>query len=248
MEQVENKEKLKDITVKPLIESMLSTDDHSTKKDIEGCLVGLEHLAADTIIEHLYHDGYNQDLENILIQIGQPAVDCLSEKINCYHNKSGDIQQMQLILDRIEDCIENPDSSDSKNQNQKVQSSASSGNSTQNNNLDKMSWKELEELLVSMYRDKGYLVESVGTKDMGADFVITEYGVERTAVLIKHLNQGQKVTRNAVQEVAAAKDYYQCNGAMVISNQEFTQKALILAESNDVSLIGREQLEDMVNQ
>jgi HJR/Mrr/RecB family endonuclease len=149
-----------------------------------------------------------------------------------------------LILDRIEENIENQDSPDSRNQNQKIQTS---GNSQQNNNLDEMSWKELEDFLESMYKDKGYLVERTGITDMGADLIITSYGVERTAVVIKHLNSNQKVTRNAVQEAAAAKGYYQCNGAMVISNQEFTQQAVKLAESNDVSLIGREQLEEMVS-
>ncbi|ADI75113.1 restriction endonuclease (plasmid) [Methanohalobium evestigatum Z-7303] len=241
--KVENKDKIIDSAVESMLEVMLSTDSHCTKKEIEDCLIRMEHLAADTIIEHLYHDGYYQDLENILIQIGQPAVDCLSGKIKQYQ-RYGDTHQLQLILDRVEENIENQDSSDSRKQNQKIQTT---GNSQQNNNLDEMSWKEFEDFIESMYRDKGYLVERTGIKDMGADFVITEYGVERTAVLIKHLNPGQKVTRNAVQEIVAAKSYYHCNSAIVVSNQDFTQKAVKLAESNNVSLINREQLEEMVN-
>ncbi|ADI74096.1 restriction endonuclease [Methanohalobium evestigatum Z-7303] len=244
MEQVENKEDLIDSAVESMLEVMLTTDSHCTKKEIEDCLIRMEHLAADTIIEHLYHDGYNQDLENVLLQIKQPAVDCLSEKIKQYQNRYGDTHQLQLILDRIEENIENQDSPDSRNQNQRIQTS---GNSQQNNNLDEMSWKELEDFLESMYKDKGYLVERTGITDMGADLIITSYGVERTAVVIKHLNSDQKVTRNAVQEAAAAMNYYHCNGAIVVSNQEFTEQAVKLAESNDVSLIDRKQLEEMVS-
>ncbi|WP_292486396.1 restriction endonuclease [Methanohalobium sp.] len=246
MEQVENQEKLIDSAVELMLEVMLTTDSHCTKKEIEDCLIRMEHLAAGTIIEHLYHDGYNQDLENILVQMGQPAVDRLSEKMEQYQNQYGNAQQLQLILDRIEEYIKNPDSHDSWNQNQKLQSSASSGYYLQNNNLDKMSSEEFEDFIESMYKDKGYLVERTGTTDMGADLIITGYGVERTVVLIKHLSPGRKVSIKSVQEAVAAKSYYHCNGAMVISNQEFTRQAVKLAESNGVSLISREQLENMI--
>lgn len=45
-----------------------------------------------------------------------------------------------------------------------------------------------------------------------------------------------------VQEAVAAKGYYGCQAAMVVTNSTFTEQAKVLAQANDVMLWDRTQL------
>ena len=51
-----------------------------------------------------------------------------------------------------------------------------------------------------------------------------------------------KVTNKSVQEVTAAIAHYNADEGMVITNSTFTQAAIDLADSNDITLIDREKL------
>lgn len=106
--------------------------------------------------------------------------------------------------------------------------------------VDVMDGKTFEEFLATRYRRLGYDVDVTKYQgDFGADLVITKEGV-RTAVQAKRWNR--PVGLDAVQQVVAAKAYYRCQLAAVVSNQPFTQQARELAAVNDVKLWDRDVL------
>ena len=111
--------------------------------------------------------------------------------------------------------------------------------------IDRMSWKEFEEYLELMFLRLGYQVQRTpAQRDWGADLILTLHGI-KTAVQAKHRTAG-RVGVSAVREVVAAKEKYECSGAMVISNDSYTPEALALAKPNRVVMIDRNRLAEML--
>lgn len=77
--------------------------------------------------------------------------------------------------------------------------------------------------------------------DQGADVVISK-GDLRGVVQCKLYSQ--PVGNKAVQEVHAAKDYYEANFAVVVSNQSFTTSARMLANKLNVYLINEDEIKE----
>jgi HJR/Mrr/RecB family endonuclease len=105
---------------------------------------------------------------------------------------------------------------------------------------DSLSGYELEDWTQRFLELLGFSVERTPyRRDYGADLIATWNGI-RTAVQVKsgHTNVGVA----AVQQVVAAKRFYDCERAMVVTNQYFTAQALILAEANGVVMRGRDDL------
>jgi hypothetical protein len=363
---MQNQELIKDLSVKPLLEELVSTEDYLVRTELEDTIVKFGYIAADAIIEHLHQYEYNQNLEIVLSQIGETAVDCIANRMlqgngsrhlqsilirmgDCVvkpivnklfeqrydpdteidHCTSSLIRVLQeykaatmdyidqylnektllsnseavclyTILDNINNCDEVVKLLDKDlcvNAKNAVEQTLKEDTllaeqalirfmaATQNpssryraanildsiggvkisdvieelhkepeeepdfvyKDLDNLSWKELEDFLEWIYKQQGYLVERTSNKDQGADLVITKYGVERTAVQVKHYDSGQKVTNKAVQEVVAAKKHCHCTRTMVISSQTYTDSAIELANSNDVVLQGRKQLKNLID-
>jgi tetratricopeptide (TPR) repeat protein len=98
-----------------------------------------------------------------------------------------------------------------------------------------MSGVEFEEYLAEIFRFKDYEVITTSiTGDQGADLILKKNN-ERWVVQAKCYNN-QTVGNSAVQEIFAAKNYYQATKAVVITNSTFTRSAIDLAEANDVIL------------
>jgi restriction system protein len=100
--------------------------------------------------------------------------------------------------------------------------------------IDRMDGKTFEKYLKVFFEKLGYKVER--TKyigDYGADLVATNNGV-KTAIQAKRYKS--KVGVKAVQEAVASKGYYNCDKAMVVTNNYFTNQAKILASRNKVEL------------
>ncbi|ADI75112.1 restriction endonuclease (plasmid) [Methanohalobium evestigatum Z-7303] len=114
-------------------------------------------------------------------------------------------------------------------------------------NPDKLTPKELEQAVCKIYRDKGYYAsrtKKTNDKDQGADVILTKLGSKRIAVQVKQ--SSSKVGNSAVQEVVASMRYYLCNSAMVVTNNYYTSEAVDLAKANDVKLINREELRNLI--
>lgn len=62
-------------------------------------------------------------------------------------------------------------------------------------------------------------------------------------LVIQAKNYFDSVGNSAVQQVLAAKAFYACDEAMVITNSRFTASAVELAESAGVRLVDRDKLQ-----
>jgi restriction system protein len=106
--------------------------------------------------------------------------------------------------------------------------------------LDEMTGWEFEKWLRGFFERVGYAVTPTPYRgDFGADFVLTWTGM-RIAVQAKRT--AQLVGVRAVQEAVAAKAYYDCERAMVVTNGYFTEQAVILARANGVWMRSRDDL------
>jgi restriction system protein len=106
--------------------------------------------------------------------------------------------------------------------------------------IDAMDGYSFEDFLVELFREIGYEVE--GTKrtgDQGADLFVQKFG-QKTVIQAK--NYIGSVGNSAVQQALSAKQFYQCDHAMVICNSYFTKSAMELAEAANVLLIDRDKL------
>lgn len=81
------------------------------------------------------------------------------------------------------------------------------------------------------------------TGDQGADLILIKNG-QRIAVQAKRYSG--KVSNGAVQEIVAAKQYYNCQKTMIVTNSFFTDSAIKLANVNGVQLIDREKLYEWI--
>jgi restriction system protein len=105
-----------------------------------------------------------------------------------------------------------------------------------------MDGRTFEQYVEAIYQRKGYKTERTPYKgDFGGDVLIEKNGI-KTVVQAKRWSR--KVGVKAVQEAVAARGYYDCQAAIVLSNSDFTQQAKELARRNDVVLVGRKKLLD----
>lgn len=105
---------------------------------------------------------------------------------------------------------------------------------------DSLSGREFEHWVAQFLTELGFQVELTPySGDFGADIVATWNGV-RIAVQVKsgHTNMGVA----AIQQVVGARFYYDCEQAMVITNQYFTDQAVLLAQATGVQLRHRTDL------
>lgn len=109
-----------------------------------------------------------------------------------------------------------------------------------NLHIDNLSGQEFEEYLLQLFINLGYdVVLTPPSNDYGADLVI-EKNAEKIVVQAKRYSN--TIGISAVQEVIGAKNYYEANKCLVVTNNYFTPSAIELAQSNDVELWDREKL------
>ena len=99
-----------------------------------------------------------------------------------------------------------------------------------------MTGLEYEKLVAKYLRHNGYNRVSVkkGSGDYGVD-VVAYKGQHKYAIQCKYYSS--PVGLSAVQEAVAGKAFYNCDRAMVVTNNTFTEAAFNLAQSNGVVLL-----------
>lgn len=108
---------------------------------------------------------------------------------------------------------------------------------------DSMSPIEYEHLCADILKLNGWAAKTtVATGDQGADIVATKG--QRKAVVQCKLYSGS-VGNASVQEVHAAKGYYQATQAVVVSNATYTRAAREAAAALGVLLLHHDQLADI---
>ena len=79
--------------------------------------------------------------------------------------------------------------------------------------------------------------------DMGADLMLRRHN-KKTVVQIK--NHADNVGVKAMQEIAAAIRFYNADKGMVLISSYFTQLAMDLAKPNDIELVDRDILDELI--
>lgn len=106
--------------------------------------------------------------------------------------------------------------------------------------IDNLSGIEFESYLFNLFKNLGYEVENTpASNDYGADLIISK-DTERIVVQAKRYNSTVGIA--AIQEVIGAKNYYEANKCMVVTNNYFTPNAIELAKANNVELWDRKVL------
>lgn len=111
--------------------------------------------------------------------------------------------------------------------------------------VDLLSGVEFEEFLGELFDLVGYeATVTPATGDQGADLLLERFG-KQYAVQAK--SYSENVGNSAVQQAIAARSHYGCESAMVVTNSYFTPSAKELAESSDVRLVDRDELQQFLD-
>ncbi len=103
--------------------------------------------------------------------------------------------------------------------------------------IDAMPGVTFEHHVAARLRAAGWEVTATpATNDYGVDLVAND-GAESWAIQCKR--KATPVGVSAVQQVVAGAIHYGCCRKMVVSNQEFTRQAKVLALAHDCDLVGR---------
>lgn len=110
--------------------------------------------------------------------------------------------------------------------------------------IDKMTGEEFEQFLGVLFKKRGYKVSYTAvTGDYGADLLLKDRD-ELIAVQAKRYSDSVGV--KAVQEIIGSLKMYNATEAWVVTNSYFTKQAIKLAEMNDVYLIDRDELIEII--
>lgn len=111
--------------------------------------------------------------------------------------------------------------------------------------LDNLTGHQFEIYLAKLLKSLGYEIETTSkTGDFGADLIATIDGDRR---VIQAKRYSSTVGIRAIQEVLGAKKYYKANSTGVITTNYFTPAAKKLAKVNDVVLIDRDGLLELIS-
>ena len=108
-----------------------------------------------------------------------------------------------------------------------------------------MSGTDFENYVGSLLIGSGFNVSGTPkTGDQGADLIATKHGKTYVIQVKKYANP---VGNAAVQEVVAARGYYNGEVGVVITNSTFTTSARALAAKNNIILIDKHRMKDIDN-
>ncbi|MDN4617855.1 restriction endonuclease [Paenibacillus sp. PsM32] len=110
--------------------------------------------------------------------------------------------------------------------------------------IDKMSGDQFEHYLGQLFKLQGYnatVTQAQG--DYGADLVLNKDGKR---IVVQAKRYSKNVGLKAVQEVYGAIAHYKASAGWVVTNSRYTPQARTLARSNNVRLVDREELVEMI--
>lgn len=112
------------------------------------------------------------------------------------------------------------------------------------NEVDQMDGIAFEHFTAKLLEQQGYrckVTQAAG--DFGADIIAVK-GRDKVAVQCKRYSQAVGI--DAVYQTLGGMKYYNCSKGMVVTNNNYTEAAGILAGKAGVMLISRKELEKMV--
>jgi len=113
-------------------------------------------------------------------------------------------------------------------------------------NIDLMTGIGFEQYLQRLLTNQGYTVHMTQSSgDLGVDLIASRDD-DKIAIQAKRYNT--KISRRAISDAVAGMYHYNCNKAMVITNNYFSPGAVALAQSTGCILIDRDTLANWVNE
>ncbi|GGG20085.1 hypothetical protein GCM10010913_47850 [Paenibacillus aceti] len=108
---------------------------------------------------------------------------------------------------------------------------------------------EFELYLFRLFHELGYdeVYQTTGSRDFGADLVFRGRDGRRNVLQAKRYGQSNPVGLGAVQEIYASMRYYEAERAIVLTSGRYTEGSRTLAAVNEVKLLDREDLEDIIH-
>ena len=111
--------------------------------------------------------------------------------------------------------------------------------------IDSMSGEEFEQYLGAFFKRRGYKVSyTAQSGDYGADLILKD---GRNIIVVQVKRYSSTVGVKAVQEIIGAVRMYEASEAWVVTNNYFTKQAINLADMNDVYLIDRDHLIELLS-
>src|SRR5690606_6591855 len=117
--------------------------------------------------------------------------------------------------------------------------------------IDRLQPRLFEAAIASLYKDQGFEVYLTPfSNDKGVDVVALKNGEN---YLIQAKQTKSLVGNDAIQEICTAKKYYEDRfkeqfKLLTITNNDYSSSAKILAKSNDITLLNRGHLENLVTE
>ncbi len=106
--------------------------------------------------------------------------------------------------------------------------------------VDAMSGRQFEALLEHFFASKGYRVARIGRHgEIGADLLLND---AQGRMVVQARRWTGVVRHHAVQQAVAAKAHYGAARALVVTSSDYSQDAVIVANSNGVTLWNRATL------
>lgn len=106
--------------------------------------------------------------------------------------------------------------------------------------VDNMSGTDFEHYVGKLLAHQGFRTKvTKASGDFGVDIIAKKDDVNYAVQVKRYSNS---VSRRAVSDAVAGKEYYGCNGAMVVTNNYFTKGAITLAQSTKCELVNRDAL------
>ncbi len=110
--------------------------------------------------------------------------------------------------------------------------------------LDRMNREDFEEFIALCFEKLGYRVDRTPkASDFGADLLLTK---DETKTIVQAKRSRKDIDIAAVQAAIGAIKYYQAQGAIVITNRQFTPSARELGQANAIELWERGELIDLI--
>lgn len=111
--------------------------------------------------------------------------------------------------------------------------------------IEHMSKADFTKYIIVLFEHMGYKVQPPSSHSDDRTNLLLKKGTSSIAVQVAYLKN--MVGAEAVQQAGIAKRCYRTNEAWVITNNTFTQSARRLAETNDVKLMDRSQLIQLIS-
>jgi len=110
--------------------------------------------------------------------------------------------------------------------------------------VDNMDGRVFESYVSKILESQGYYTElTPPTNDFGIDIIAK---IDETKIAIQVKRHSSKISRRAISDAVTGKEYYNCDKAMVITNNYFTSSAIEIAQKTDCILVDRRGLENWI--